>query len=712
MTRRISIARLMVLVAIIAIGIATLRSPSRLGASVVFSLATGSIVVALLIACAVRTPTRLAALGYAIAATAYFSLTLVPGVDSRFGRKLVTSAVIDFVYERAEVRSQNENLLFEYGTQGQTGTPWQPHGYNFWSPYLYWLDERNLFNATTGGDQFRVGDLKLGSRHQVIYETAHGLFAILGRPGGLVLLQRAPSPRRESQPSSTLPDGLAMIFRDNPVLMRELLVNLRSPRAFVLQFVYVAFLGVMVYFAWPANESQVSSGAAQRLFDLFFLGQFFLVALVAPTFAAGSITGEKERKTYEMLLASPLQPTSILVGKLLSSLTYLVILIISSLPLIILCFLLGGILLSEIARAYLILILAAGTFGLLSLACSSYFGRTSSALVVSYLVILPLAIVCVSLTRTSDTVLRDFVSIAVLPPWCFATWAVVVIALNRRLLRPPDVGSEGKEVVDEEQEMKYAIGVVIDRDLFPDKLFAPAKRTDLMPDGTNPVLDKELRSEIFSQGTLMLRVVIQVSMLLSIPLMAMLLFLRPENAGYYVSYVLTFNLLVGPVFSAGSITQERERQTLNLLLTTLLRPGKIVFAKLIAALRVSTVLTFLLTETACARLYLDPRIARSGLDVRDLHPHHRDDLPGDVDDRTPLFGPLAEDVGGDDPHVHGSPVPVRRPRGGSAGTCRGSLAGSRRIGSRRSPCRAPFPPRSASRCVRPSSAPRRPPRPT
>jgi ABC-type transport system involved in multi-copper enzyme maturation permease subunit len=399
-----------------------------------------------------------------------------------------------------------------------------------------------------------------------------------------------------------------MILRDNPVLIRELLVNLRSPRAFALQFLYVAFLGVMVYYAWPLDESQVSSGAAQRLFDLFFLGQFFLVALVAPTFAAGSITGEKERKTYEMLLASPLQPVNILVGKLLSSLTYVVLLILSSLPLIILCFLLGGILMSEIVRAYLILILAAGTFGLLSLACSSYFGRTSSALVVSYLVILPLAIVCIVLTRTQDTNLRDFVSIAVLPPWCLTIWAVVVVALNGRLLRPPDVGSEGKEVVDEEQEMKYAIGVVIDRDLFPDKLFAPAKRTDLMPDGTNPVLDKELRSEIFSQGTLMLRVVIQVSMLLSIPLMAVLLFLRPENAGYYVSYVLTFNLLVGPVFSAGSITQERERQTLNLLLTTLLRPGKIVWAKLLAALRVSTVLTFLLTEQLLLAYILIPEL--------------------------------------------------------------------------------------------------------
>ncbi len=390
-----------------------------------------------------------------------------------------------------------------------------------------------------------------------------------------------------------------MFLRDNPVLTRELLVTLRSPRAFVLQLLYVSALGALVYFYWPAGEEgtrQVSPGVARRLFDIFFLGQFFLVSLMAPTFAAGSITGEKERKTYEMLLASPLRPGTILVGKLLSSLSYLVILILSSLPLMILCYLLGGLLLSEITRSYLVLILAAGTFGLLSVACSSYFRRTSSALVVSYLVVLPLSLICVALTRTDDVVIRDFVSIAILPPWCLALWTVLEILINRRLLHPPDVGSEGKDVVDEEEEMKYAIGVVIDRDLFPDKLFAPAKRVDLMPDGTNPVLDKELRSEIFSQGTLMLRVVIQVSMLLSIPLMAGLLFLRSDKAAYYVAYVLTFNLLVGPVFSSGSITQERERQTLALLLTTLLTPGRIILAKLVAALRVSTVLTFLLTE--------------------------------------------------------------------------------------------------------------------
>ena len=208
--------------------------------------------------------------------------------------------------------------------------------------------------------------------------------------------------------------------------------------------------------------------------------------------------------------------------------------------------------------------------------------------------------------------------------------------------------------------MKYAIGVVIDRDLFPDKLFAPAKRLDLMPDGTNPVLDKELRSEIFSQGTLMLRVVIQVSMLLSIPLMAGLLFLRSDKAAYYVGYVITFNLLVGPVFSSGSITQERERQTLGLLLTTLLRPGKIVFAKLLAALRVSTVLTFLLTEQLLLAYFLLPEL-RSGSGLpRRLPPDHRNHLPGDLDDRSDVFLALAQDVGGDGHDLHDPARPLRR----------------------------------------------------
>jgi ABC-type transport system involved in multi-copper enzyme maturation permease subunit len=78
--------------------------------------------------------------------------------------------------------------------------------------------------------------------------------------------------------------------------------------------------------------------------------------------------------------------------------------------------------------------------------------------------------------------------------------------------------------------------------------------------------------------------------------MAVFLFFFPKWTGFYIAYVIVFSMLVGPVFSAGAVTQERERQTIELLLTTLLKPGQIIFAKLVSSLRVSTVLTLLLTE--------------------------------------------------------------------------------------------------------------------
>jgi ABC-type transport system involved in multi-copper enzyme maturation permease subunit len=65
-------------------------------------------------------------------------------------------------------------------------------------------------------------------------------------------------------------------------------------------------------------------------------------------------------------------------------------------------------------------------------------------------------------------------------------------------------------------------------------------------------------------------------------------------APWYISYVILFNLLVGPVFSAGTVTSERERETLDLLLTTMLTSGQILFAKLVSGLRVSSVLTMFL----------------------------------------------------------------------------------------------------------------------
>ena len=73
---------------------------------------------------------------------------------------------------------------------------------------------------------------------------------------------------------------------ENPVLQRELLVNLRMPRAFGLLLIYQLLLAAMVYLAWPSNTLDLTeaTGSNRQLVDLVFLGQFVLASLMAVSY--------------------------------------------------------------------------------------------------------------------------------------------------------------------------------------------------------------------------------------------------------------------------------------------------------------------------------------------------------------------------------------------------------------------------------------------
>jgi ABC-type transport system involved in multi-copper enzyme maturation permease subunit len=389
-----------------------------------------------------------------------------------------------------------------------------------------------------------------------------------------------------------------MLVRDNPVLHRELMINLRTNRSFVMLFFFQLVLASVVYFAWPTEtrlDLSEKSQANRELVDFFFLGQFVIAALLAPSFAAGSICGEKERLTYEMLLASPLSTLAVTWGKWMASVTHLLLIMAASLPIVMLCIPLGGVSPLEVMGGYFGMTVCLLVFSLISLTCSSIFSRTSSALVTSYIVILPLVLMAAAFwfgMRNMATFRLQFV-LGLLPvlaiPFCVALFHFVA----NRMLYPPDVGSEGKEVLDQDIEGQEVVGMYIDRSAWPDRWFAPAKRTTLMEDHLNPVYDKEMRSEILSQGTLMMRILIQVGFVISVLLLPTLYF-ATEYAFVFPCYIVLFNILLAPVFSAGAITSERERQTLDLLLTTTLSPWTIVTGKMLAGFRIGTVLTLLM----------------------------------------------------------------------------------------------------------------------
>jgi len=284
-----------------------------------------------------------------------------------------------------------------------------------------------------------------------------------------------------------------MYLFENPVLQNELVTNLRKSLSFVLLFIYVGLLGLLIYAAWPEDQllDMVQSEQAKPLVKLLYLGQYILMSLMAPSFAAGTITGEKERKSFEMLMASPLKPGAIVLGKLAASMVPLLQLMIGSLPIVMLCLPLGGVSPYEVAAAYLAMISSVALFAMLSIWCSSYFVRTSASLVVSYLLILPLAMVGVLIWQAMEQIgeARLLVVTTVVPTACLSIGALLWVDVCRRLLKAPDIGSEGKQVIDLETEAEEAVGLYINRDEFPDRLFAPPKRTTFLPENANPIYD-------------------------------------------------------------------------------------------------------------------------------------------------------------------------------------------------------------------------------
>ena len=178
----------------------------------------------------------------------------------------------------------------------------------------------------------------------------------------------------------------------NPILASSGVRRMRSVRTPLIVTLYVllqlAFIYVYSFEAY--GRATFTLQQLRRNVDgyVFLLAlQFALLVLVAPAMTAGSIAGERERQTLDLLKVTNTSSFSIVIGKLLESFGFLCLLIIASMPVLGIILLTGGVSLPQIllSVAFLMLIaLAALSIGLFT---STLFKRTVTATVVSYLTI-------------------------------------------------------------------------------------------------------------------------------------------------------------------------------------------------------------------------------------------------------------------------------------------------------------------------------------
>ena len=186
------------------------------------------------------------------------------------------------------------------------------------------------------------------------------------------------------------------VFRLNPVMLKELRGRMRGLRGFAIITIFLilmSFFTILLYLLRVPQGGAVVTGELGRL---LFIGVLFielmLIIFIVPALTAGAITSERERKTYDLLQTTLITKAAFVVGKMQSALGYIMLLLLSAIPLQSIAFLFGGVSESEMILALLILAVSAMALGAFGMFFSSMTERTLSATVRAYTAALAIAI--------------------------------------------------------------------------------------------------------------------------------------------------------------------------------------------------------------------------------------------------------------------------------------------------------------------------------
>jgi hypothetical protein len=188
----------------------------------------------------------------------------------------------------------------------------------------------------------------------------------------------------------------------NPVLTREIRERFRTRRAPWFVFAWTLVMGLVVYviylLAQMIARNQFGLG---RLIATGYMGRFIFqattlllvtaVVMVIPGVSALAIVGERERQTFPLLQVSQLTPLQLVLGKLSSSVSYLLLLLMAVAPVAALPLLFGGLGVGDVLAALAIIVLTAVTVGSLSILVSARARSSRGAVAGSYLLAFVLA---------------------------------------------------------------------------------------------------------------------------------------------------------------------------------------------------------------------------------------------------------------------------------------------------------------------------------
>jgi ABC-type transport system involved in multi-copper enzyme maturation permease subunit len=137
-----------------------------------------------------------------------------------------------------------------------------------------------------------------------------------------------------------------------PIFDKELRVSSRRRRNYLLRFAYLGLLTIFLVLFWLAEVPSAQSGliqssrmarAGQTIIMFIVWFQFIATQILAGIMLSTSISDEIYHKTLGLLMTTPINSFQVVVGKLLSKLLQLLLLMAISLPLLAIVRVFGGV---------------------------------------------------------------------------------------------------------------------------------------------------------------------------------------------------------------------------------------------------------------------------------------------------------------------------------------------------------------------------------
>lgn len=182
----------------------------------------------------------------------------------------------------------------------------------------------------------------------------------------------------------------------NPVFRKDMRVLFRNIKVYIGLAVYLfVLLGVTNLILKMININNYNGFNPEYImiaYLVMFGFQMLTLTFIIPAVTASSISGERERQTLDFLLVTRMSGWDIVVGKLMSSLLLVGLLIVASMPVYAILFYYGGVSVSGFILNTVFLLIYSCFVGSIAVFFSTIIKKTAAATAVSNLFIIGITI--------------------------------------------------------------------------------------------------------------------------------------------------------------------------------------------------------------------------------------------------------------------------------------------------------------------------------